>query len=116
MRWIFIFIFLISCTSRIDDQVLLEMLRSDNKAQIIEATRYIGKHRKTHLVKYLLENGANPRVSHDLRYKGMSIYQIKMKTMWLLTEKAPPKRLSRSPDSVILKFYYDISKKNGWIK
>jgi len=68
------------------------------------------------MVADLLKNSLDPRISHDIQYYGMSVFKIKMSAMKNLTLMDPPKQISYKPDSLIFKFYYNISKKRGWIK
>ncbi len=83
--------------------------------EVIEAINYIADHHQTHMVKYLLADAMDPRITHDLRYKGMSIYKIKMGAMERLTGVKSIKKVTREPDSAVLKFYVDIAVKKGWI-
>lgn len=92
------------------------MLDSDKKIEVIKAINYIADHHQTHMVKYLLTDAMDPRIIHDLRYKGMSIYQIKMGAMERLTGIKSVKEITYQPDSTVFKFYLDIVLKKGWMK
>lgn len=107
---------LIFCSCATDEKTLIKMLDSQDKLQIIEATNYIADYHKTHMVKYLLTNAMDPRIIHDLRHKGMSIYQIKMGAMEQLTGIKSVKEITYQPDSAVFKFYLDIVVKKGWMK
>lgn len=91
------------------------MLNSDKKIEVIKAINYIADHHQTHMVKYLLADAMDPRITHDLRYKGMSIYKIKMGAMKRLTGVKPIKEITYIPDSAVFKFYVDIAVKKGWM-
>ncbi len=91
------------------------MLNSKKKIEVIKAIEYIADHHQTNMVKYLLTNAMDPRITHNLRYKGMSIYKIKMGAMKRLTGVKSIKKVTREPDSAVLKFYVDIAIKRGWI-
>lgn len=100
-----------SCTT--DEKTLIKMLNSDKKIEVIKAINYIADHHKTHMVKYLLTDAMDPRIIHDLRYKGMSIYQIKMGAMERLTGIKSVKEITYQPDSAVFKFYLNIVLKKG---
>jgi hypothetical protein len=110
-----VLLFILSCSPDIDDAVLIKMLKGDNKEQFIEAIMYIEDNHKIDMVQYLLYDAMDPRVTHDIRFKGMSIYQIKMHALKRFTGTNPPKRITSEPDSSILNFYADILKQRGWI-
>lgn len=113
---LFIVIFILSsCNKVIEEKKLVEMFNSGDKKQIILATNYVSSHKEVRMVKYLLADAMDPRIVHDIRYKGMSIYQIKMGAMQNLTGVKPLKKISYQPDSSIFRFYNEISIKNGWI-
>lgn len=114
--WLFVVLIFLSCNKGRDSNDLREMLNSNNVEKIIEASNYINKNKDTSLVADLLMNSFDPRISHDIRYYGMSVFKVKMSVMKALTAFSPPKKMTYKPDSVIIKFYYDISKKRGWIE
>lgn len=109
------FFILFSCTRIIDEQTLIEMFGSKDKKQVLLAIDYVSDHQQVHMVKYLLSDALDPRIVHDIGYKGMSIYQIKMGAMQKLTGVKSFKKITYKPDSSIVNFYLDISIKNGWI-
>lgn len=106
---LFLFFSIISCGKHIDDATLSKMLEGDDKQQIIAATRYVLDHKKVEMVRNLLENGLDPRITHDLRYKGMTIYQIKMNAIERLLKVDPPRKIDSEPDTVIFKFYLQLA-------
>lgn len=114
--WILIVLLFLSCYKSKTPDSLREMLNSNDVEKIIEASDYIGKNKDTNLVADLLKNSLDPRISHNIRYYGMSVFKVKMSVMKNLTSINPPKQISYKPDSLIFEFYYNISKKRGWIK
>lgn len=84
---------------------LILMLRSGNKDSIINAASIISEIKDTSMISYLLENAADPRISHRLNYKGMSVYQIKMNTIKSLTGISPEVEITYKPDSTVIGFY-----------
>lgn len=109
------FLILISCGRVIDEKRLIEMFNSKDKMQLVTAINYVSDHHEVHMVKYLLSDALDPRIVHDLRYKGMSIYQLKMGAMEKLTGVKSLKKITYMPDSAVFRFYLEISVKNGWI-
>ncbi|GGH33027.1 hypothetical protein FAZ19_23560 [Sphingobacterium alkalisoli] len=107
---LFLFVSIFSCGRHLDDATLSKMLEGEDKQQIIEATRYVVDHKKVELVGALLKNGLDPRITHDLRYKGMTIYQIKMHAVQKLMEVPPPKKIDSEPDSVVFNFYLRLAR------
>lgn len=113
---LFIGIFiLISCSRGIEERTLIEMFNSKDKKQLLTAIEYVSDHHQVHMVKYLLSDALDPRIVHDVRYKGMSIYQIKMGAMQKLTGVKSLKKITYRPDSAVFRFYLELSKKNGWM-
>lgn len=108
--------FFLSCYKKKDSSDLREMLNSNSVEKIIEASNYISENKDTSLVADLLKNSCDPRISHDIRYYGMSVFKVKMSVMKDLTSINPPQKFTYKPDSIIFKFYYNISKERGWLK
>lgn len=106
----------LGCFKQIDKPTLKKMLQSEDKLQIIEATDYIKRTRDTSMVNDMLKQSFDPRVTHLLKYKGMSIYQIKMGAMKELTGITPPNTITYRPDSVNIEFYLRIARNRNWIK
>jgi len=114
--WTLTILLFSSCYKKRDASNLREMLNSNDIEKIIEASNYIGKNKDTNMVADLLKNSLDPRISHDIRYYGISVFKAKMSVMKDLTLMNSPKQISYKPDSLIFEFYYNVSKKRGWIK
>lgn len=110
-----VFFLLLSCTRVISEKKLIEMFNSKDKRQLLTAIEYVSEHHQVHMAKYVLIDALDPRIVHDLRHKGMSIYQIKMGAMQKLTGVKPLKRITYKPDSSVFRFYLEISIRNGWM-
>ena len=91
------------------------MLKSSDIEEIIKATSYISDNRDTNMVGELLAHTFDPRITHLVTHKGMSVYQIKMAAMHKVTGISPPNRTTYKPDSVNIKFYLKFAKETGWI-
>lgn len=81
---IFIILCISSCSNELDKTTLKKMLRSGNEKEIIDARKYISNNKDTGMVGAMLEDAFDPRITHILLHKGMSMYQIKMGAMKLL--------------------------------
>jgi len=84
---------------------LWSMVRSPQIDSIIDATIEIQLAKDTSMIKALLYNSNDARVTHRLKYNGMSVYQIKMLSLESITNKKPPKQITYTPDSIIINFY-----------
>lgn len=90
-----------------------ELLRSKNIADIIEANYLIGESKDTSFVKLLFDNIEDPRITHDVRFKGISVYQSKIIALKKIFNVLPPKKISYSPDTLIINFYKNLALKNN---
>jgi hypothetical protein len=113
---VFIGMCILSCSKQKDKSTLKKMLKSGDINHIIEATNYISYNKETSMVGDMLEHTFDPRITHIITHKGMSVYQIKMAAMKEMTGKLPPNKTTYKPDSVNIRFYINVAIKHGWIK
>lgn len=113
---VFIVVCILGCSKQKDNLTLKKMLKSNDKAQIIEATEHIAYNKDTSMIGDLLEQSFDPRITHVITHKGMSVYQVKMGAMEKITGISPPNKITYKPDSVNIKFYLNIAIKHGWLK
>ncbi len=107
-RMLLLVLFLISCNGMQEKRErIISMLRSKNKDTIVNAIRLVRDNNDTSMIKYLLEDLNDPRVTHKLPFKGKSIYQIKVEALEALTGVSPDIAITYRPDSNIIKFYLD---------
>jgi hypothetical protein len=100
--------FFISCkTNKVD---IVRMNRSGNKDSIFIATELIHKSNDSSLFKELLFGIYDSRVSNNLHYKGMSIYQAKIQVLQDVTGKKAPHKITYEIDSTNVMFYKGILK------
>lgn len=113
-KYIFLSLFFFSCNdnSYNRDEVEL-MLNSDNATQLIKAYYLIGEHKDTTFVKNLFLNIEDVRVSHDLKFKGISVYQSKMIALKKIYKIEFPNSLSKEVDKSLVDFYREIATNNG---
>ena len=81
------------------------MIKSNNVDSIIQATIEIQDARDTSMIEAILYNADDPRITHRASQKGMSIYQIKMNTLRLITKAAPPTEVTHEVDTLVINFY-----------
>jgi len=101
---IFCILLFVSCEDY-SNQEINQLLRSDDPEKIIKALYLIGEKRDTTFLQEIIDNPYDPRVSHDLRFKGISVYQSKMIALKKISGTLPPREITYQPDSVIVKFY-----------
>lgn len=112
-KLIFSFILLIqliftSCTkervSRIDEY--RKALLSNDANQICEASYYLGEAKDTASVPLLLNHLCDPRISHLLRFKGMSVYYCKTGALNKISGLNVQVKQHSMPDSNVIKQFY----------
>jgi len=103
---------LVACKqSDSDIKVLLQSKSIENR---IEGAYKAGKSGKKEFIPYLLKNADDPSRSTDLLFKGYSVYQEKMIALKKLTKRDPPVKITRDPDSTVIRFYTEIA--NGYLR
>ena len=98
----------ISCNS---NKEITRLLNSEEKEDIILGSYKAGESGDKQFVPLLLKNAADPRRSTNLRFKGISIYQSKMGALKKIFKLEPTIKISREPDSLVIKFYTELSEK-----
>ncbi|OIQ17257.1 MAG: hypothetical protein BM557_08570 [Flavobacterium sp. MedPE-SWcel] len=121
MRKIYLYIllvFAISCNEKSGqtDNEISEKINSSNTNQIVTGYYYIGEEEKTKFIPNIFENPTDARISHSMEYKGISVYQSKMIAMKKISGLPAPNSINSTPDSLVIKFYYDWAIKNNYIK
>lgn len=105
---ILICVIFVSCKQKDNKERNLQfwsMIKSGNVDSIIEATIGIQQSKDTSMIGALLYGADDPRITHKLRYKGMSVYQIKMGALRNLTGLNPPTEISYKVDTAIISYY-----------
>jgi len=102
-------LFVSSCKDKekdkINKQIVWSLMKSKNNDSIIDAIDIIQKYKDTSMLSALLYDAYNEHITHRLKYKGMSVYQIKMETIQYITQQKPPVKITCIPDSSIINFY-----------
>ena len=78
---------------------------------MIEGAYLAGETGDKKFVPYLLKDANNPRMSTDLHYKGISVYESKMGALRKIYGKEPPVPITSDVDSTVIKFYTNLSKR-----
>jgi hypothetical protein len=116
MKFFFLYIgiifFAFSCKTKNNTNVVLwSKIRSNNMDSIIDATLEIQETKNMSMINALLYQSFDPRITHRIRYNGMSIYEIKMLSVELLTGDKCPNPISYEPDSAVISYYLKYEKK-----
>lgn len=91
------------------------LILSNNKEDIIYCCYLIGEYKQTEHVEYLFKNIEDSRVTNDLRFKGMSVYQSSAIALKKLSGLDPPNKVSYQPDTAIINFYKRWALQNKYI-
>ncbi|WP_157494189.1 hypothetical protein [Fulvivirga imtechensis] len=104
---------LISCES--DKDKIRRLISSDNKDEVVKGYYLIGEQRDRTFITDVFTNPYDPRISHHIKFKGISVYQSKMIAMKKITEMEPPSEITYKPDTAVVNFYYTWAKEEGYI-
>lgn len=108
MRFMLITVFCLLGGCAADDSRSVDVLLKSNRLEDNMLAYYkIGEERDTVYTGVLLNDLNDPRVSNNLNFKGMSIYQCKIIALKKISNLDPPNELNYQPDSVNIKFYQD---------
>jgi len=97
--------FNLSCSFNKNKEDVTMLLKSNNLSDKMNAYYIIGENRDANYIDSLLTNLDDPRISNNLRYKGMSIYQCKIEALKKISKKNPPNEINNRPDSTNIKYY-----------
>lgn len=107
IMWLLILIAGCNQNERKDAQ---ELIKSKDPDDLVEGSYLIGEQKDTGSIPQLLSNMNDPRISNNIAFKGISVYQSKMIALKKISVKEPPIKITYKPDSSIIKFYKD------WVK
>ena len=113
-KFFILFILLLnSCNSK--EKISL-LLKSDDKTQIMLGCSYINSQKDTEYVSLLLKDLDDSRISHDVRFNGMSVYQCKINALKRISNIDPPKKVTYKVDTVNINFYKEWAIRSGYLK
>lgn len=101
-----IFLLTLSCNK---DQKIERLLNSEDKQDLIEGAFEAGKSGNKKFIPLLLKNANDPRITHNLHFKGMSVYQSKMNALKKILKQQPTADITSEPDSTVIKFYIKVA-------
>jgi hypothetical protein len=82
-----------------------KLIKSDDPSDLVNGYFQIGEHQDTTFLLQLTKDMYDPRVTHEVKFKGMSVYQSKMIALKKISDLKPPAEISYKPDSAIVNFY-----------
>ncbi|WP_124981828.1 hypothetical protein [Nonlabens xiamenensis] len=113
LKYVFFVFLFFSCKDDYNKKDVEKMLNSNNTSQLVEAYYLIGEHKDTSFVKNIFSQIEDVRISHDLKFKGVSVYQSKMIALKKIYNVDPPNPLSKEVDKSLVDFYREIAANNG---
>jgi hypothetical protein len=124
MRYIIALIFLsIACKpsskreelSAISEGTVEELIKSNDPNRIVKGFYVVGEKRLNRYMPDIFKRIDDPRISHDVNFKGISVYQSKITALSKLSGIMPPVKLTYKPDTVIVNFYSRWARRQGYL-
>lgn len=113
IQLIFSVLLLSACNSK---EKTSRLLKSDDKVQIMLGCSYLDSQKDTIYIPLLFDNIDDGRISHDLRFNGMSVYQCKINALTRISKIDPPKKVTDDVDTININFYRKWAIKHGYLK
>lgn len=111
---LFILLSIFTCCSQ--SNRVRSLLTSKDPTDKIKGASYITDTKDSIFIHQLFNNINDPRVSHDFRYKGISVYEATIKALGRISDKKPPKLINYKIDTMNINFYKKWAKENGYVK
>lgn len=102
---------LLTFSSCNNDKKILRLLKSERKDDVILGAYKAGESGSKQFVQLLLKDANDVRTSTNVKFLGYNVYQEKMIALRKIFKEEPPVKITDKPDSVIIKFYTELSKK-----
>lgn len=80
-------------------------MKSNNVNYIIAATEEIKNSNDTSMIGALLYKCEDPRITHQIRYKRKSVYQIKLLALAQITGIEPPDEITSEVDTSVISYF-----------
>lgn len=116
MRYFFclliIAIIFLSCDN---NKEIEHLLNSENATQIIKGCSKIDNENDTIFISLILNNPYDIRISHDYRFKGLTVHKAKIRAMERISGLKPPNQVTFSADTANVEFYKKWAKDQGYI-
>jgi hypothetical protein len=105
---------LISCSNT---ENYKQDLLSNDKEKIIKASYELGEIRDTSSVKNLLNKALDPRITHNLKFNGMSVNYSKIRALQKISNNAYKGKINQHEvDTIATIFFRDWAIKNKYLK
>lgn len=91
-------------------------LLSDDIVKIDKACFELGEAKDTSAVRLLLNHIKDPRITHNLHFKGASVYQCRIGALRKISGLDFEKKITHEIDTNAINFYIDWAINNGHIK
>lgn len=101
---LFLIAFALGCDSYSRKEVD-RLLESDRPGDLVKAYYLIGEKKDTLYIPTILQNASDPRITHDVEFKGNSVYQSKMTALKKISGLTPPRQITYKPDTLVIQFY-----------
>jgi hypothetical protein len=88
------------------------LLKSDKPDDLVKAFYLIGEAKDTSYIKIILTDIYDPRIAHDVEFKGISVYQSKITAIEKIIDLRSPMKVTYKPDTSVVQFYCEWMKKN----
>lgn len=98
------------------DEEIISALQDDDLNNKFIACANIDSKDDTVFVKYLLENINDVRITHHIRFKGMSVYQVTVGALKRISGLEPPMSYNYQYNSRVVRFYHDWAVANNYIE
>ena len=108
-KLLIVIILFAACRATDDD--IKTLLQSKNVEDRIEGAYKAGESGKAEFIPYLLQNADDPGRSTQLQFKGFSVYQEKVIALKKILKIEPPVKITRDPDSTVIRFYTEAASK-----
>jgi hypothetical protein len=105
MKMFLVFLLFLAGCSDYSREEISGLIESNNTDNLVRAFYKIGEARDSFFISQILSASDDPRISHDLKFKGISVYQSKMIALKKISGLSPPEEITYKPDSAIINFY-----------
>ena len=82
----------------------------------MQGCSYIKSKKDTIYIGLLFENIDDERISHNIKYNGMSVYQCKIGALRRISGINPPNKVTHKVDITNINFYKNWAIKKGYLK
>jgi hypothetical protein len=91
------------------------LIFSNDPNQMVEGFYLIGENKIIKYIPELLDSIDDPRISHHISFKGISVYQSKAVALKKISGIEPPKKITYKPDTTIITFYFNWAKSKEYL-